>query len=528
MSLRSKWNDGSNAVLEALERLDRDVKRLKASSGNGGIQVMAEGYHEARNESELKTLVAQGKPVLVARPIRFTEAEQRLQSRAPIKVTPTGRLLGQDLNVVHIDCPIVAEPWQHVFDDFFSLHKTYEGRWGEKQTTFRGTFGWQQVRHAAWWGAQPVEVPHQSTREVAQRNSLALNAAAMSGRKHTVGSQIILLLEGGAYPVYQPIRLDGMRCTLVGKGSNASQLWAYSQNYEFSANHRIRCEEIGESTPVVEVGYERQPHGKNPDEGFFSGVVGVGIKCPLGSSNRYSGIMWESGLQEGSRIEDVSVANHSGVAIGGPIYQRLEHNGDPQGYYTQLNQVEFRRLWITGPNAEFPDARALMIGGKTWSLFGATIDHGRDAGGVQTKEACRLAASEAGVVEKVHFEYGPGEGAEAGIGVLVPGGFFQQMHLKNIGYLSRNPDHGKTHYSVVIEAPLRGAVTCEQIMQGASSAYERNGQQFPARGHAIWDKPRGKRSTGTHHPGASSTVGFYSVEATTGGLEVSTNDPGLK
>lgn len=521
--VRNKLNDGSKAVADALERLERDVRDLKESNG-GGVQVMAEGFHEARNESELKTLLALDKPVVVARPIRFTESEQRLTSSAPIKVTPTGRLLGQDLNVVHLDCPLIAEPWQQVFGDFFVLHKTYDGRWGEKQTTFRGTFGGHQVRHAGWWGARPVDVPHKATREVAGRNALALNAAAMSGRKNTIGSQIIVLLQGGAFPVLETIRLDGVRCTLAGHGANASQLWAYSENFGFLNNHTIRVEEIGESTPVVEIGYERQAHGKNPDEGFFSGVAGVGIKCPLGSSHRYSGIMWESGLQEGSRIEDVSVANHSGVAIGGPIYQRLEHNGDPQSYYTQLNQVEFRRLWITGPNAEFKDARALMIGGKTWGVYGATIDHGRDAGGVQTKEACRVAASEAGIMEKIHFEYGPGADAPAGVGVLVPGGFFQRLHLRNIGYLPRTPDHGKMHYSVVIEAPLRGSITCEQIMQGASSGRG----SVPARGHAIWDKPRGKKSTGTHYAGASSTVGHYSVEATTGGLEVITNDPGLR
>lgn len=433
--------------------------------------------------------------------------------RGGIKFTPDGALELSVGDRVNFDLPLLNADNHQIFNSFW-IDEDYPERWNGCGAQVQGHFGNNSVRDPRWWGLEASTNPNIGNILTAERNVDALVGAALS----RVGQKTVLLPEG-KYNVGRSVRLDGLRCTLKGQGMSASQLWAHSDRYSFDVEHKIMSEEFFEgTTPVVEIGYERQPDGGNPDEGFFSAVEGVGVICPLYNHNRVSGIMWSGcGLQEGSYVRSVAVRNHSGIGIGGPRRQTLELNGVPQGYYMQLNGFRGDCWWIVDPNSKFEGVLGVSIGGITYQISNATIDMGRGDAAVQTRPAIIAGARENGLIQGCHIEHSPPTGQ--GVGILVPNdnGLLQRMNLLSNSYLPSAPHRqGVTHRTIRLENS-RGSVTC---IGNTFAGSERLGR-------AVEDAVRGKTSEGYHYQTASCHTNIYAREHQQSGHKALSTDPTL-
>lgn len=501
------------------EKLNAAEERIaKLESALPSDRPQADGdYIPATSWEELVNLVKGRNPVRVDRPIDVT-SDAILESPRAIKFGPRGALR-MTKRMVRFNLPLINEDNHQIFVDY-AVATNYPNRWNGRGQSVLGHFGYHNVRDARWWGLASEVSAQRVPRRQADLNVKAIEAAALS----LSGSHIpvTVKLPSGQIAISRTVRLDGLRATLQGNGTamSSTKLWCNSLKWKFDTTHKIVTEDFPEgSTPVVEIGYERQPSGGNPDEGFMSGVRQLSIICPLNPDGRVSGIMWVSGLQEGSEIVDVHVSGHSGMAIGGPRFQRLELNGEPQPYYTQLNGFKGRKWWIFGPNRNFNDVIGVSLGGVTYDINTVTIDHGRNAQGVQTRPAVIAGARECGSLSNFHIEMSPAEGAD-GVGVLVPldHSVLQRMNLTAISYLPSKPHRDSVkHRAVKIEAQ-RGGVSCRSIFCAGSEKF----------GRAIEDVFRAKVSSGFHSPTASSYVASYDRQHEVSGYVVITTDPSLK
>lgn len=463
-----------------------------------------------------------GQAVLISNEVTVTSSETL--NSGSLTFEDGGKLLTAGFTL-EFNIPIINPNHFHIFDGFV-LDEDYPERWTDLGTTITGDFGGVNERFPAWWGLTTTTDPNNGAQAVADANNDAIAAAALSVRaQNATGAQVTVSLPAGAINVSRPVRLDGIRARLVGQGANATQLWAQSNAYAFATTHFILTEDypVSGATPVVEIGYEANLVS-NPDEGFHGGVVEIGIICPVTqASRRVSGIMWESGLQEQTRIEFVNIQNYGGYAIGGPRFQRLEHNGAAQSYYTQLNQVQMHDLWIFSANK--PDAIGMSVFGVGFKVWNVTVDHGRDNtfGGVTTS-AILTGARANGHWANIRIEQGAAANGHIAYGIEVPSdGVAQRLKFDAITYKLSAPfpvGLGLTSRSLCIKAS-NGGVACSSITNETA-------RNFESGNWAIEDAARGKLSEGWHNTTANgSFVARYDREESENIFYVVTTDPGL-
>ncbi len=436
---------------------------------------------------------------------------------------------------VVINIPITNHSNRQIFKGYEVIEK-YPERWTGLGTNIFGSFGGDNERNPQWWGLTTSFNARKESETNAQRNSDAIAAAAMSARtQNLAGAQLNVVLPAGEISIHRTVRLDGLRCRLRGQGVNATKLIGEGIDFTFKTDHFILTEDYDDgSTPMIEIGYEEQqpdPNAANPDanpnieQGFMGGVVELTVTCPaVQATRRISGVMWESALQEQTRVEWVTVEQFGGYAFGGPHHQVNSHNNPDRGTsYPQVNQVLFSNLWMYAP--VFRDAIPMCIFGKSFRVQNVTIDHGRENifGGV-TVPAILTGSQQGASWSTIHIEQAHRDN-ETGIGIRNPfdPANADRLSFEEINYLTAAPapTGSETKFRTLLLESAKGAYFCKSITQSAPP-------NLHGGGAAIEDTFTGKTSNGYHGTEANGTyVAMYSRQMTAGVAEVASSDPAL-
>lgn len=476
---------------------------------------------------ELVDVTDDGGTAVVADAIEVTSAE--VITTGAIEFIADGKLMTNGRKIT-LDVPVKNRFNRHVFHEYV-LDETYPARWSAQGSTINGTFGGNPNRDPRWWGMKASLDEFNEVFEVAKLNNDAIAAALLS---HSIpNKQIYVNFPEGHFVVHRTIRMDGLRATLQGPhpaAMNNCRITANTNNFRFDDSHYILTDDYGEegdpttdgTTPVVQIGSEIQNTMNNPDEGFMSNVRNLTIRCPHTPRpvRRISGIMWEAQLQEGSSIEYVNVQNYAGYAIGGPRFQRLYHNGPPQGYYLQLNTVRFNDIWIF--TTVVPDAIGMSIYGLNFHCRNITIGH-KGAPGGMTTPAIITGARTCGTWENVHIEHNPKPDTEA-IGIHVPdtASSAERLSFDSINLLGSAPITGDdTSFTTLRVDASRGGITARNISTQMTYNYLGGAR-------AIRDVYTNRESAGFHNNQSSSDwVAHYSRQMRETIPQVSTSDEAL-
>lgn len=515
---------------ETLKELRSELKKSKPVSAPSTSPVSDPGYESARSWSQLKSLVHAGKPVRVDTEIVVTDTNAFLTSSRAIKFGPGGRLR-LDRRMIRIDAPILNEDNHQIFLDYV-VNPTYPERWNGDGASVTGSFGFNNVRHATWWGLKSELNAQYVSWDDAELNVLAAEAAALS--KSGMMEPITVVLPAGRIGWNRTGRLDGLRATLRGDGNamTGTRLWCDNARWKFDTSYRILSEDFPNgTTPVLEIGYQRQPNAANPDEGFQSRVEHLSVVCPLNPDGPVSGIMWSGcGLQEGSGMYMVAVSNYGGYGIGGPHYQRLSFNGKPESYYSQLNTVLFNHLWLTSPNQNFPDAIGAAIFGLNWQLSNSTISYQSKKDWFR-RPAMLAGSRSGGTISNVHFEHSPPDDCpDSHPCILLPNdGEAGRLFIYSCyAWFGGNASINKSTQLVRNENPYASytMVNCAHrtgMPQNAQWA-ELNKTTTP-----VCDVPTKKQGRGQFRYASSKSLSLYSRQYTDDGVtHVTTTDPELE
>jgi hypothetical protein len=499
----------------------------------GKLYVEGLGYRRAKDWTELKSLLDAGTPAFVCDEIVATDAH--VFDSGAIWFAPGGSIDTAGFAIT-LNIPLENPDNHQVFTNFV-LDETYPARGTGGGSNLRGTFGGAPSRDPRWFGLTTSENGNTATLAEATANNNAIAAAALTAP--IVNGKWLptrVELPQGIIPIHRTIRLDGLRCSLVGSGGEPSshggtRLWCESSGFEFDTTHYIETELFPSgATPVIEVGYERDSTAVTQDEGFQCGVQGLAIVCPVNNiqgAGRVSGIMWESGLQENSKFSQLSISNYSAYGIGGPNYQTQDHNVPNPGDtgFPQVNSVVFEEFWIFDVHASFNDTNPFAIFGLNWEVRNASIIQvtGGPTYNTHTNSAMRCGSRTAGRVANIHFETSPAVGApRAAIEVVESAsGQNQGLHFDSITNDYKGNVPGGLDSSTILIDDDRASVTCTNIFH--------DGSENPAF-TCIKDIQTGRIAAGGKtHAGASMYVPFYSrcYSYVSGGYHVDTTDPGL-
>ena len=493
------------------------------------------GYRIARTWQDVIDLIDDGNDVLICSEIQLDQ-NTIIQSDRAIRFVKDGAI---DLNgfTLQLNVTIINPTNRWIFKNVV-LDEDYPARLLGTGSTLTGNFGGDNNRYPSWWGAVPLFVVAEvivATQAFAEQNNHAIAAAALSGTGSGQNpTQRFVVLSEGLYSIHRPIRLDGLRCTIMGANQaamNTVQLWARSNSFVFDTSYYITTEDypdnVGDestkgTTPVIQIG-SVIGFAVPMDEGFMSGVRNLSINCPFENlpARRVSGIMWECQLQEGSSVEFVNVQNYGGYGIGGPQWQRLSHNGAPQAFYTQLNTVSFRNLWIF--QALFEDSIGMSVYGLNFSVRDITIRHeGIISSGV-SKAAIYTGSRTCGTWSNLHIEQRP-----------LPGTNGIAMHILNTGTHDNISVDGLVWYptgSVVDPLTTFTALQIDNFRGSLSARNISNNNPYNHLGgaRAIRDTWTGRESKSYHTTqGNSDHVAHYSRQTKELYPHIITSDPNLE
>lgn len=248
----------------------------------------------------------------------------------------------------------------------------------------------------------------------------------------------------------------------------------------------------------------------------------VGLETASLGERPISGIMWGNALQEGSRVEDVSVSGFSGYGVGGYRWQRNKHNGAPRNWYPQFNMVRFQGLWLMEPMR--PDAIGMKVYGGNFHIDDVTLSHFRTDGvshGGMTAPAIVTGSTQAGRWSNIHIEQAP-RGSTMGIGIYCPGDSkAHRMSFEGINYHPTKPSLGGSTTFRTLKLDGLGAYSCRMIANAAPPTLYGGGA-------CIEDGLTGKVSKGYHGSEANGqAVASYDRQMTDGVAEVASSDPSM-
>ena len=508
--------------------LKKEIEKLREKSPPNNetrppIQVGAMGYSEATSWAQVVAGAQANIPVIVNRPLRVTGMDT-LQTDAPLKFTPLGSLELDRASSARLRLPVINESNHKIFYGV-AIREGYPDRWDTvRRTNLNGDFGGNPERDARWWGAKPHLNPNFATEEEAEANNHAIAAASLS--QDIIVRQVNVRLGAGDYPVHRTVRLDGIRAHLTGAGGlmGATKLWANSNRFRFDTSHQINVHEFPQgTTPIIQVGWEQQPNIRNQDEGMNSGVNDLTIIGPItAQAVPISGIMWESGWQEGGRIRNVCVQNFYGYGIGGPRRKHIAHNTPDEKYYPpQVNSVKLEDIWIFGARGE--RAVGMSMFGVNYLVCGANtvdqqpfLDNGSKT--YSLNHAILCGASGQGYWQNMHVETKGGAIKHAAICCPQTGSSMDRLTFDGVTNHVAGPHQGCRPRTLLLKND-RGGYNARSIKMALS---------HQAGGVAIEDEFTGKLSTGydnSVHNGP--WVASYSRQKTAGVAEVITSDPGL-
>lgn len=483
---------------------------------------------------------SEGKDVYIGKLLTLTE--DTTISEGTLNFTRGG---GIDLNgfKLIINVPIKNPRNQQIFFNVVTMIN-YPDRWYDQKSSLRGTFGDEPERDPRWWGLTSTYNIYTVDHETAEKNSHAIDCAVLS--QAIFNRQVFVKLPAGDICIARTVRIDGSRCTLAGAyagGMNISRLWGMGSDWCIDTSYYLLSEDYPSEggspteghTPMVEIGYHVDHAGgwTHPDGGFMSRVHNLTCICPPPDpyaserltnwdpgripTRRISGVAWSGGgLQEGSEVSNVNVQLYSGYGVGGNRFQTVNHNGDPQHYYMQLNTILLRHLWIF--SAADAESIGMSVYGINYTVDTVTVDHGGQHVGTMNRAAIYAGARACGRWQNIHIEQAPAHGSE-GIGIHVPNIAVspERLHFDSVHMYPFMEGEGTQTTCIKIET-TRGSVTCNNIMNAA-------GWYYLGGARAIKDSITGRESSGTHHNEYSSDcVGLYVRSMSFGRVYVTTND----
>lgn len=470
---------------------------------------------------ELVDVTDEGLTAVVNSEIEVTSSETI--TTGVIEFVGGGALQTAGIKIV-LNCPVLNPLHAEVFKGYV-LDESYTAKWSATGSNITGTFGGNPNRYPAWWGLKGYNTNGEALvapLSVAQKNNNAIAAAMLSQINHF--TQVYVVMPHGVFPIHRTIRLDGIKATLQGPNPaayNSTTFYCLGEDWFFDTSYYILTDDYPDTgnpdtdgtTPAIQIGNQIQA-GNNLEEGFLSGVRGITVRGPVYPylpPRRFSCIMWEHQLQEGSRVENVGLFNYGGYALGGPRLQRLTHNGPPQGYYLQLNTVSFHGIWTFTPT--YHDAVCICIAGLNYSIDMVTVGHGIGYGGVppftgMTAPAIIAASRTCGRWSNFHIETRIPVDGEA-IGILVPDeGVIQRLDISDINVLTQYLGGTVSKSTTLKVVTSRGGVTARAIHNMAAYNYQGGAR-------AIRDTYTGRESKGHHStPDNSDFVALYARQLT--------------
>lgn len=523
--IRATEADLRSEISGAKER----IARLEQSQGSPGNPTPPTGlpgaYVSVGSWQELVDAVSLGRPVKVNKEIQV-RSKAVLSSSYPIKFGPYG-CLALSHHLVTLNLPVINEDDHWIFRGV-RLRESYPHRWDTRtRTNLNGNFGGNPLRMAKWFGLTSSTSPDYAEADIAEMNNQAIAAAAMS--QDLITRQVMVRAHAGSYPIQRPVRLDGLRAHLSGEpGLMASTtLWANSNRFTFNTDHFIETELFPDgSTPMVQVGWEEQEGITNQDAGMHSGLRDITLLGPMRNrEGLVSGLMWESGLQEGSHIDNICIQNYSGYGIGGPMQHHKSHNVlSDRFHYPQFNTVKLGHLWVFRGLTK--ESVGMSIFGICYSVDTVTV---RQEGGlangknVGTKRSSIYCGSSAiGRWSGIHIEscVGRGESVAAMVNPVTPS--VDHLQIDGLNHLPQSPWYDSTKGIALWLQNKQSSINAHNITQKGSYAHS-NGYR------AIRDEATGKESSGWPNTQSGGTsVTDYSRIKIDGEYYIQTSDPELK